>query len=662
MWYPKTLVIRNLMTHKETIFPFEVGKAVMISGINLDDTGTMSNGSGKSTLGEGVYLAITGESLRKERPASMVRRGEKYLETELILQNDQTKNELFIYRRISASGNGNQMKVLLNGEIPKQIPESSGGKGLVDIKEGTKFIFTSLGISQDDLENYFVLSKETYKPFLLSTDTVMKKVIDRFSNAQIVDPVFVLLTADIKEIDQKIQSLDRDLLKQETKIEGYNEEIERIKETDEESIKNQLIEGYQKEIEELQLQSTKITSDIEKLKEKKVTHESILVDQTKELETLNESKKQTSEKLTVFEEDQKKIKEKIRTKQGQIEQFTQIKAGFFKAIQDAVECPKCSHEFSLKDKEVDIEETKGLLKEVTGDIVKLERQEQKLKTDLETSKSNSSKFEVELTKWNREIMTKKGQIDTTKLAVGSVERESSSLLKSVDSTLKRVELLKLKVTEEKEREVIDRTEEIQKNIHECEKLILQINKDIQQKKTEKEGKVEQEIKFKKFKTYLANQSISSIEGYTNYYLKRINCNLQIKINGLKELADGQIREQISTIVLRDGVEEGGLKAYSGGEKAKIILCNIFALQAIINFNSDSGGLNLTWLDEIIESVDYVGIVDIYEALNQLNKCISIISHVKDTGFENELFVKKEGGTSMFVEKLEFLKLQLQDAQ
>ena len=60
------------------------------------------------------------------------------------------------------------------------------------------------------------------------------------------------------------------------------------------------------------------------------------------------------------------------------------------------------------------------------------------------------------------------------------------------------------------------------------------------------------LKFKKFKTYLANQCISSIEGYTNFYFKKINSNLQIKINGYKELANGDIftnpASEVSSVV------------------------------------------------------------------------------------------------------------------
>ena len=75
MYKPEKLTIKNLLSHKETIFEFKDGIAVMVTGENKDDDGQESNGSGKSALIEGISIAITGKPFRKVKDMDMIHYG-----------------------------------------------------------------------------------------------------------------------------------------------------------------------------------------------------------------------------------------------------------------------------------------------------------------------------------------------------------------------------------------------------------------------------------------------------------------------------------------------------------------------------------------------------------------------------------------------------------
>lgn len=682
MWNPVRLKIKNLLTHIETEYVFQADKAVMISGINLDNINPRSNGSGKTTIGEGLSILITGDSFRQVTASKLVRNGEKFFEVEGEFYNTQTKDTLWLYRKIHSNTTPSQLKILFNGKLPVGVPEATG-EDCIDIREGNKYILKLFGTESDDLFNYYMLSKDTYTPFLMSTDGAMKKVIDRFSNAKVIDPVFKLVKQDIESIDVEIIQLDKEKVKSETRIEGWQEEIRIFEKTDFEEEKNKLISQYKEEIEEIEEENSEFESnkklifdsesELKKIvKEAKKVVEDLKFDKETVEGAINAFEKEKIEVklgLKIFEEKITKINSLISKRENQKTLFIDIKSDLYKSIQGSVECPECTHEFCLEHEEFNVVEGKKQFEEVQKDIQDIEKSIILYRTQISEIKNESKKVEEEVKIIQEKITVKESllkrvkitinnseqSISTAELNLSSKERQLKILQSTRTENLKRIENIKERIVEEQERQFVDKVPQIQIKIDEELKSILQIEEKVEIKKSDKQSKVEQELKFKKFKTFLANKCVASIEGYTNFFLQKFKTNLQIKMSGYRELKDGTIKEEITCNVLREGVDEGELKKFSGGEKGEIILANIFALQNMINVNSEFGGLNLTWLDEILESVDYAGMVGIYDAVNQFKMCINIISHVKDVGFENEIFVKKENKVSEIVSREEYFK-------
>jgi Fe-S cluster assembly ATPase SufC len=131
----------------------------------------------------------------------------------------------------------------------------------------------------------------------------------------------------------------------------------------------------------------------------------------------------------------------------------------------------------------------------------------------------------------------------------------------------------------------------------------------------------------------------------NIVLQSFDSDLRVELEGFKMLANGQIREKIATHVWRADGERGVLEKFSAGEKSRIEVAAIIALQSLINQSAASGGLNFVMIDEIIESVDAYGIEIILNSLNKLDRTILLVTHV-GTGviqYEHILQAIKENG-------------------
>ena len=92
---------------------------------------------------------------------------------------------------------------------------------------------------------------------------------------------------------------------------------------------------------------------------------------------------------------------------------------------------------------------------------------------------------------------------------------------------------------------------------------------------------------------------------------------------------------------------GSFDKFSEGEKDRVKLANILALNKLTNMNCDEGkGLDLLVLDEILEATDESGLSSIFEALNELKITSLIVSHGNVAeNYPYRLLVNKQNGIS-----------------
>ena len=186
MWTPTYIEFENFISHKNSRFEFAENKTFLIQGENRDDDGQESNGSGKSAIIEAITFALIGDSFRKVRAVDLIYNDEKESNVRLQLINNLTKQELVIYRSIKRKG-GTEVKIMLNNE-PVAQPS---------VNDYNKYILELLDISKEDLTNYFIISKDKYESFLLSTDSKKKNIIARFTSIDFFTDIDITINNDI---------------------------------------------------------------------------------------------------------------------------------------------------------------------------------------------------------------------------------------------------------------------------------------------------------------------------------------------------------------------------------------------------------------------------------------------------------------------------------
>lgn len=99
--------------------------------------------------------------------------------------------------------------------------------------------------------------------------------------------------------------------------------------------------------------------------------------------------------------------------------------------------------------------------------------------------------------------------------------------------------------------------------------------------------------------------------------------------------------------MRDGIDCGSFDKFSAGERARVELATILAMNNLTNSSCDNGkGLDLLVLDEILEAVDEQGLRNIFNALNQLKITSLVVSHGNIAeNYPYKIVVNKLNGTS-----------------
>ena len=157
----------------------------------------------------------------------------------------------------------------------------------------------------------------------------------------------------------------------------------------------------------------------------------------------------------------------------------------------------------------------------------------------------------------------------------------------------------------------------------------------------------QQQTFVQFRTYLANTKIEALAGMLNKVLEDLGSDLRVNLSGYTQLKSGAVREKISVSILRDGMDAGAFAKFSEGERARVNLASIVAMQRLINGNCDFGkGLDLLCIDEVIDAMDADGLASVFAALNRLEATALVVSHgLVQENYPHRITVVKENGES-----------------
>ncbi|MGL5690139.1 MAG: hypothetical protein ACRDD8_04890 [Bacteroidales bacterium] len=194
MWQIDKIKATNLFSFKKLSYTMQQGITTLVYGNNEDSDNQGSNGSGKSSLNEAIAIALMGSPLRKCTSSEIINDDADECQVQLWMKNHALNQELYIGRKFFRKDSSVcVVQTWFNGE-EKDIKLSG-------VNEYNKFIIDTLGISKDDLLNYVILSKYTYKNFLSASDKEKKDIINSFSGGNKVDEAIELLNNDKREFE-----------------------------------------------------------------------------------------------------------------------------------------------------------------------------------------------------------------------------------------------------------------------------------------------------------------------------------------------------------------------------------------------------------------------------------------------------------------------------
>ena len=613
MWCFNKIEIRDFFSHVDTTYTFRNGVCTLILGENKDDGG--NNGAGKSTIFEAIALALNGKTLRDLDKETFINHFSESCEVRLHMSNEVTKSTLSIVRKLFRGNKSAKVELIEDGEVNSTI---------TSVNEANKRIYELIGISREDLLRYFIIGQDNNYTFFTSGDAEKKEVLNRITSADMINPIIEKLANDRKSKERERNDIDRDIVAAESKKETLIEQLSELEENDN---TQQEIAELEQQIKNFKKRKTEINQEIaeleQQIKSKEKELEKINIPDTSGLRNKLKEIKNTIDGLETERKENKRI---IRIAEMDLDA--------------QITCPHCKKDF-IKDSqlELSVEETAEIKasaeqanRNLDKRIEKLEKQSESIKQQI----NGASEAEERAEKIKRSIRR-------TKSEISALQDEISTLNKKISKRTTDIS----KLREQKRNDVAIKS--LKDKIAECESEI--------QKSTEIGKKVDDELEMinywnyymgrSGFMTYLANKSVSVLEGTVNSFLRKFKSNLSVNINGFKVLKDGSVREKIEIFALKNGMNAKAFMGYSGGQRGRINLAGVLAIQHLINMSSNGRGLNFIALDETFNGIDSLGFERFINILNGLGITIMIITQNVSTEFnnDNKLFVVLEDGVS-----------------
>lgn len=373
-------------------------------------------------------------------------------------------------------------------------------------------------------------------------------------------------------------------------------------------------------------------------------------------------------------------------------------ANLEKQLAGIIVCPKCQHEFTLAN-DIDIADTRLRLQDRKGEVKDVEQtieQNQKSITNY-TEKGKAVRVKQnELinskAEWSQKLTDAQTEVDSATRNASSNASQTTKLNTQIAQLTKAIEDARYHLFDETY-ELLDAAYKVQErkaetaklNINNAEGAIQSYEESIkdiehsaetdiianlqsslaknEKEQTEAISKQEaiqkqlntykvQETTFVEFKTHLANTKINALSQITNEFLDGIGSDIHVQLSGYTVLKSGKVRDKISISLLRDGIDCGSFDKFSAGERARVELATILAMNKLTNAScDDEKGLDLLVLDEILEAVDEQGLNNIFNALNHLQITSLVVSHGNIAeGYPYRTVVNKLNGVSYLDEQ------------
>lgn len=416
---------------------------------------------------------------------------------------------------------------------------------------------------------------------------------------------------------------------------------------------------------------------------------------TKQYQTRNEVVEEELKSLGIKLHNLSRTGEELRTKRRNLSAAVE---SLKNKLAGTITCPACKHQFLVADKEFDViagqqELSKkqhslvligNEITEAEQHCITVEKQQRTITADRQAIRQKNDEWQQRLSTAGKNLQTATFELETMSCKEKQIRETIISLQKDIEGVRRKIfdeafELIDAayRTNERKKLTINDEVTAAESSIETLRATIAEITtsspdeiieslraslKNYRKKSAEilkAKDKIEQTLKqlqeqeqrFNQFKSYLANTKIEALSKITNEFLASIGSDIRIQFSGYTVLKTGKLREKISVTLVRDGVDCGSFGKFSEGEKARVNLSSILAMQKLVNSNCEGDkGLDLLVLDEILAAVDEEGNMKMFESLNRLGITALVVSHGHvSEAYPHTLVIRKEHGESRIVQ-------------
>ncbi len=450
-------IAKDFLTYEELDYTF-LNRPLLVQGLNLSDDNQQTNGVGKTGLQTVIEHCITGSNSRGVRDAELVTYGKDMATIELYAECDVRKERLHIEWDIKVKGSN-----VIRLSTQKYDSEKWEPVKFSNVDDGKKYIGDWFAISKEDLFNYYIINKKRFTSFFKSSNTEKVALINRFSDASLVDGIdnidteklnedYTKAKSEFDEIVGKINFANEQITKEQardfvtekndlekqinTDIEDIEEEITSLEESIPTIRANK--SGFEKSIEEQN--DLKAVLDTEKLgvdklvKETKECLKTTNIELTKAKDLVdkfvitNWEEKRSSHKTSVktLNTEAEKIKEEKSATEKQEKQALEILKGIENSLSGIITCPSCQHEFLLGDGE-SVEVLREKETKVNGLKTIIQKTLKAKDILLEETKKKISEIELKLSEINKNEQTENTSKNELTTSLNSITKKVNEI-------------------------------------------------------------------------------------------------------------------------------------------------------------------------------------------------------------------------------------------
>ena len=623
------VILENFLTYES--LEYDIPRTpLLVQGLNKTEEDQESNGSGKSGMFTAIEFCIASSNSRGVSDKELVMFGQKEARVQLYASCDVRKESIHIDWTIKVKGSN---KLTLKIEQDGKWNEVS----FSNVNDGKKAILDWFAIEKEDLFNYYIINKSRFKSFFKASNKEKVDLINRFSDASIIDGLDKL---DNTELELEAGVIKANIDRSEGKIELLQDQIQGESERDVKADAKQAIEDLNDDILD-------VKDEIKEFEQKRFDDDAV-VDNTKRLLDGINVKISTAQlaldNFNVIDYDTNALNNDKKDLKSKDQKVSRLLSELSIELSGTIECPKCSHEFILDSKHGTVEEAQAKNKKAEAIQVSILDKIDTLDIEINEIEAKDAEQNKAKNELRENVMTLKNEAlsaNRTLLRYQGIVAEHDKDIADCNNDIAK---LQLQIKELKSVDGSNNVSSLQKDLKALISTKSALEGDLNKKNDEIYERNKWKNNFKAFRLHLANQSLEAIEYHMNRYLVEMGSDLKVIMEGFKMLSNGTFKDEITAKILRN--VERTFASFSGGEQGRLLFAAILANRHMLNSTHKYGGLDFLSVDEVFEGVDSLGLKSLIKSAKLLDIAVLIITHVTDEEVSDDvLLIEKINGIS-----------------